>query len=161
MRIHSLTIVNRPDVTTGHQILAELAVIRKDLADMRALCQHLRDRTDFMTRLVRPSASLQELRENRSLVSLAQLTASVTSQTTASAHSSRSAASSSSYWAASIIDLYCSELEDISESKPGRGLRIHAPTAQTAGRRVGYEGYPFSMELSALPEDGFWGSEDR
>lgn len=116
------------DRRTAEDILAEMAATRKDLADVRALCHQLRNRNRSLSRLATQPSSLHHLRANTSMVSLTALTLITTGQSTASAQSgfstrsNRSAASitsiASSYWAASIIDLYCTELEDISAQSP-------------------------------------------
>lgn len=105
-----------------------MAATRKDLADVRALCHQLKNRNRALSRLATQSPPLHQLRANTSTVSLTALTSIATGQSTASAgsgfstRSNRSAGSitsiASSYWAASIIDLYCTELEDISAQSP-------------------------------------------
>lgn len=101
-----------------------MSEIRKELAITRALCHQLRNSKRFVPRLVTSLSSPHELQENTSTVSLASLTPIATNRTTVSGQSSFSTYSkrssrsitsiASSYWAASIIDLYYSELEEIS-----------------------------------------------
>lgn len=98
--------------------------LRKELADVKTLCQQLMNSRHSANRLVTPPPSEYQLQASASTASLARLSPIATSATTASTQSTASLRNNrfrgsttsiaSSYWAASIIDLYCSELEEIS-----------------------------------------------
>lgn len=117
-----------------------MAEVPKELAGVQALCQQLLNRRRSASRLATSQSTLHLVRPSGSTVSLARRLSFGTSERPPSAKRTMSFRNSlsirsvgsftSSHWAASIINRYCSELEQIAGPSPKQ------PDTPTAGSPI-------------------------